>query len=288
MPFFTDKPRSHALTYSHGEDSLVLRQRDRVFRRTDIQSVWWRAVVAPAFPTENARLSEYCQTEYSSFLEGLEYALDKELWVSRPSSIVNAKNKPLQICIARKLGFQIPETVFTNDPAVARSRTSSRRTIFKSIRSPRVPIDSDAFHTVFTTVLDEQMLEHIDGIMTCPGIVQEFIDKVADIRVTVIGPHVFGVLIDSQSSERSRVDFRYGARDLKYRPFEIDAETADRCRRMLGILGLNFGAFDFTLTKDGELQFLEVNSNGQWGWLEECTGLPMRRALIDVLLHTTD
>ena len=57
---------------------------------------------------------------------------------------------------------------------------------------------------------------------------------------------------------------------------------------MLGILGLNFGAFDFTLTKDGELQFLEVNSNGQWGWLEECTGLPMRRALIDVLLHTTD
>ena len=31
---------------------------------------------------------------------------------------------------------------------------------------------------------------------------------------------------------------------------------------------LNFGRLDFLRGNDGELYFLEVNSNGQWGWLD--------------------
>lgn len=30
-------------------------------------------------------------------------------------------------------------------------------------------------------------------------------------------------------------------------------------------------------------EIFEVNPSGQWGWLEERTGLPMRRALLDLL-----
>ena len=32
--------------------------------------------------------------------------------------------------------------------------------------------------------------------------------------------------------------------------------------------GLSFGRFDF-IRKDGVLNFLEVNPNGQWAWLDE-------------------
>lgn len=37
------------------------------------------------------------------------------------------------------------------------------------------------------------------------------------------------------------------------------------------------------LDRDGEPHWLELNPNGQWGWLEERTGLPMGAAFADLL-----
>ncbi|GAA5764612.1 hypothetical protein [Streptosporangium roseum] len=49
--------------------------------------------------------------------------------------------------------------------------------------------------------------------------------------------------------------------------------------------GLSFGAFDFGLTGDGIPVFLECNPNGQWGWLEDATGLPIAAAIAALLLE---
>lgn len=49
-------------------------------------------------------------------------------------------------------------------------------------------------------------------------------------------------------------------------------------------MGLKFGAFDFIETAPGEVIFLECNSNGQYGWLEETLGLPISHAIADELI----
>jgi glutathione synthase/RimK-type ligase-like ATP-grasp enzyme len=51
-------------------------------------------------------------------------------------------------------------------------------------------------------------------------------------------------------------------------------------------LGLRFGAFDFLATAGGWV-FLEVNSNGQWAWIEDQTGLPIASAIADALTRET-
>lgn len=38
-------------------------------------------------------------------------------------------------------------------------------------------------------------------------------------------------------------------------------------------LGLSYGAIDFIVTKNNEWIFLEINSFGQWLWIEDLTGL---------------
>jgi glutathione synthase/RimK-type ligase-like ATP-grasp enzyme len=38
--------------------------------------------------------------------------------------------------------------------------------------------------------------------------------------------------------------------------------------------GLNFGAYDFIVSLQDEYCFLEVNSMGNWLWLENETGVP--------------
>ena len=53
--------------------------------------------------------------------------------------------------------------------------------------------------------------------------------------------------------------------------------------RLMKALKINFGAIDMILTPEGEYVFLEVNPNGQWGWIEKLTGMPISQAIADVL-----
>ena len=45
--------------------------------------------------------------------------------------------------------------------------------------------------------------------------------------------------------------------------------------------GLNFGCFDFAITKTGEPVFLECNPNGQWLWVQNLTGMPIGKAIAE-------
>ena len=47
-------------------------------------------------------------------------------------------------------------------------------------------------------------------------------------------------------------------------------------------LGLEFGAIDMIKTKDRRYVFLEVNPDGQFGWIEDCYWLAHGRAIASV------
>ena len=46
-------------------------------------------------------------------------------------------------------------------------------------------------------------------------------------------------------------------------------------RRLVSGLGLTFGAIDLVLDEQGALQFLEINPNGEWMWIEDLVGYPV-------------
>jgi hypothetical protein len=46
---------------------------------------------------------------------------------------------------------------------------------------------------------------------------------------------------------------------------------------------LHFGAIDLAQRPDGGFTFFEVNPNGQWAWVEQRTGLPLRSHMVDLL-----
>ena len=49
--------------------------------------------------------------------------------------------------------------------------------------------------------------------------------------------------------------------------------------------GLDYGAADLIVTPDGRYVFLEVNPNGQYGWVENMTGMPIGSAIADQLME---
>jgi len=63
----------------------------------------------------------------------------------------------------------------------------------------------------------------------------------------------------------------------------LSATESQKLKRFMKLSNLSYGIFDFIRTPDGELIFLEVNSDGQWKWLERATGIDMSPAIAEML-----
>ena len=104
-----------------------------------------------------------------------------------------------------------------------------------------------------------------------------------ELRITVIGRHVFGAKVLSQQTESGRLDWRRSYHELRIEPCDIPEHLADRCREVLARLGLVFGCFDFVVTPESEFVFLEVNEGGQFLFVESYSGLPLLDAFAEFL-----
>jgi len=279
--YVTDRPWHSQCSYDPINRTVRFLIENNYFVQDEIKGVWWRRIPTPEFKNFTPEMRRYCEEEYAMFLQGLEYVLPQAIWVSKPLAINQARNKALQLSLAKEIGFSLLETVFTNSPIFGKEFIDGRKSIYKSIKSPRVPLRPDKHTTVFTSVLDNS--QQMDGLISCPGILQQFVEKLADIRISVFGKKVFAVRIESQQNDASKIDFRMGARYVDHLIHELPEDVSDKCKKLVDKLGLLYGAIDLALLEDGSYVFFEINPNGQWGWLEEKTGLPMRRALLDIL-----
>jgi glutathione synthase/RimK-type ligase-like ATP-grasp enzyme len=48
-------------------------------------------------------------------------------------------------------------------------------------------------------------------------------------------------------------------------------------------LGLEYGTIDLLMGLDNQYYFLEVNSSGDWYWLEKETAQPITQSIIDTI-----
>ena len=230
------------------------------------------------------RRREWAEREAREALEAVWRTHDG-VWVNRPELNQLASVKPEQLKRAERLGFAVPETLVTNDPAAARPFLAARaNAIAKPLYSGRVPVDDDD-HIFFTSLLDDEARQAAAELGPEPYLLQEHVEKRYDVRVTVIGDDVFAVRIASQESDEGRVDWRKAPLGTLAHTVEpLPDEVAARCLALTGDYGLAFAAIDLALSVAGEYVFFEVNPNGQWVWVEQLTGLPLRARLADLLL----
>jgi len=252
----------------------------------DVKSVWFRRPVDPVpSPDLDEPSRNFVVSESRALLEGVWPCLDC-LWVSRPDRVRAAERKPFQLKTAIELGFKIPPTIITSLPeTVTNFSDSHQEIIYKPMSSARI-LDKDSAKSIFTTRIDSLQPNDLVGLAFAPCLFQEHVEKECDIRVTVIGKLCLTVAIHSQGNADSKVDWRrVGAQELHHEVHRLPEDIEKKCLSLVRILGLEFGAIDFILTKTGEYIFLEINPNGQWAWIQQlCPGIPLRETLADLLL----
>ena len=60
---------------------------------------------------------------------------------------------------------------------------------------------------------------------------------------------------------------------------ELDESLNKKLVQLVQCLGLTYGAIDLVENPQGEFFFLEVNSMGQWLWIEDLTELPISMSI---------
>ncbi|MEU8526436.1 ATP-grasp ribosomal peptide maturase [Streptomyces sp. NPDC048629] len=247
-----------------------------------VRSLYYRRPSGFAFPHLDEQTARFAVTQARYGLGGVLASLPGCLYVNHPHRVGDAEFKPSGLAAAASAGFTLPPTLITSEPDAARAfiKSARRPVIYKPLSAPLYRDDEGVSCTV--TVAEATADEIDDAVSGTAHLFQERVEKVCDVRVTVIGDHVFSVRIDSDL-----LDWRTDYTRLTYTPVQPPPGLNAALYRYLAQFGLVFGAFDFAVDTEGQWWFLECNPSGQWAWLQFETGLPMVAAMADLLERKT-
>ncbi|MFD7456107.1 MULTISPECIES: ATP-grasp ribosomal peptide maturase [unclassified Streptomyces] len=265
------------LTARFGDGSTgLLRTSSRSVDLDDVRAIYWRRPMWPGFESLSDVDARFAAAQVRHGLGGALYALRGCRWVNHPLRNAAADYKPVQLEVACRLGFRVPPTLVTNNLDQARQFIHQHgQVVHKTLRWTSYERDGVGLTSWAEPVREEEL---DDTVSITPHLFQARVDKVADLRVLIVGRRVFAVRITCDL-----LDWRKDYSSHTYDVVHLPDRLAGALRTYLDHYGLSSGSFDLAVDRDGEPHWLELNPNGQWGWLEERTGLEMAAAFADLL-----
>lgn len=291
-----DFPESASLAFSIIDGRFT--QRDltvdgEVHDLNTVTAVWHRR---PHSPVPHADLQEPSMRNFVDLtsrhvMDGVWETLDCRWLPAKPVVDRAAHNKLKQLVLASELGFELPNTLVTNSPPdfVSFFSDSTQGIVSKSLIQRPITRDGEEIPVIYTRPVDRRDAVRLASIERAPVIFQNYVPKALEIRATVIGAQVFATAIHSQEQRSTLHDWRhYHDGRVKYEAHRLPDDVAARLLSFVERLGLCFGTIDLILTPSGEYVLLEINPNGQWGFIELLTGQRLAAAVADVLTGTQD
>lgn len=274
--------------YGKRTERLMLASEQGKLDLREVSAVWYRRIwIGRRIPTTMEPQLRHASVQESRMtIQGMIASL-KAFHLDPLPNIRHAENKQLQLQVARELGLDTPRTLITNNPEAVREFVQQCESgLIAKMLSSFAIYESGQEKVVFTNPVAPEDLDNLNGLRFCPMTFQEKIPKALELRTTIVGKRVFTASIDSQSSERARHDWRRQGVALldAWKPYALPQDIEEKLLELMAYFGLTYGALDLILTPDGRHIFLEVNPVGEFFWLEQCPGLPISKAIADILL----
>ena len=207
----TDRYPAEVLMTVSG-DSRTLRLPDRPLDLNDVRAVWWRRPVPPALPRPDAAVARWVSEEARLALDGALRTLGDVYWVNHPDNNRRAEDKVGVMRRATAIGLTVPPWLVTNDAERAQDFAAVHgRVVAKPLTAGRI----DENRTLWTTLIRDP--RHLGTVGPEPYFLQRFVDRVLDVRVTIIGSELFAVAIDTTDEPAAKADWRRAASNAKYR-----------------------------------------------------------------------
>lgn len=290
----TDKiNKSCYIEYTNGDISIV--HGGLKLQTENIISIWYRKPKNwNYYSLSSAKGTDMLAREYR--LNEINYLTLSYFHSIRSSSIFilndplyvrSASYKPNQLACAKSVGFNVPNTLisFDKEKIINFISTYNNEVIMKPISSSVIRFGKHVKVLPVVEVNTQSFLNIPDNI-NYPVFLQKRVDKLIELRVTVIGNNIFACSIDSQCNTQTIVDWHRGdVLKLSHKVIELPEDIKNKCFELCRHFNLQFGAFDFIIDKNGDYVFVEINPNGQYLWIEDLTKLPLTEAIANLLQY---
>jgi len=286
-------PLEYALStcYRQGQWQIFLDRDGKRETIHDVDAVWYRRSHNLGDGLNKVLEPEYLSSVHGEIrqtlfgmLEGLHC-----FQIGRFSQYRRLDSKEEQMKIASGLGLNVPDTCITNSPEEARRFVKEHPAgAIVKMQSSFAIYREGIEHVVFTNVITEDNLDTVDTLQYCPMQFQEKIEKARELRITIVGDAVYCFSVDSQKLENAKVDWRREGLELleQWDPYELPEDIKDKLLRLMDVYQINYGAIDIIVNPEGEYYFLEINSAGEYFWLDRLIQGQISEQIAKVLLGT--
>lgn len=252
----------------------------RILDLSTVTGIWYRRPRKFRLPAQMSQAEyEFAATEARRGFGGIINSLTG--WINHPSAIGRAEYKPYQLHHAVQAGLNVPRTLITNDPKQAKGWCARvGDVVYKPLSAPSWLENGDTYVVFTTPITPDQWGDPAIG--RTAHMFQQRLDKEFEVRLTMVDGKAFPAAIHAHS-DAARIDWRSDYDALTYSIPTVPQRVLTGARDLLRRLHLRYAALDFIVSPDGRWHFLEVNPNGQYGWIEEHTGQPISDAIADAL-----
>lgn len=254
----------------------------------EITAVWDRRPKPPyTLPIVHGERSvnKYNREEAHEFLSFLRYYMRNIFSIGDVVEDRPAGSKMMQLSIARELGMRIPDTCLANHKSAFEDLASRNAQLsLKSLEGSSIFVGGDKEYVFYSQKASSAavMQQPEEAFRQTACFLQNYIEKLYELRVTVCCDDIVACKIDSQSQSEAtgKIDWRQGyEHGLKHEIVTLPEQIQSFCREFLKRMHINFGCFDFIVTPEKEYVFLECNPNGQWLWIELLTGYDLSQII---------
>ncbi|WP_133131367.1 hypothetical protein [Legionella yabuuchiae] len=277
--FSADMPsiQKNNLYFSNGENlwNTKNNENDKIeWDLNSIDSIWWRRPRRPHIPDHiHEDDKRFVQKENAMYHDSIPYMLnDNAWWVNPIESTYKTRSKITQLKLAQKCGLKLPETLISNSPEDIKNflKNSKNDGVIYKPFAPHYWADNNGMRLLYTDKISLKDLPSDEMLQVVPGIYQKYIEKKFELRVTCFGSHISAVKIHSQQHSQGQTDWRkIPGHELALSPYELTQPIKDKIIQFMKETGVVFGCFDFIVTPDDDVVFLELNEQGQFLWVED-------------------
>lgn len=276
--FSADMPSKQKNSMSISNDKFSWRtlssSEDRVSRYDKhFDVIWWRRAQRPYIP-ESIHEDDisFVRRENAIYHDSIPYILDNKAWWVNPiASHQKTRSKIIQLKTAQHCGFKLPETLVSNSPEEIRDFMRRHEEVIYKPFCPKVWSEPNGIKIIYTDKISEDDLPSDNLLQMVPGIYQQYINKKYEIRATCFGSMICAVTIDSQTHPLGITDWRkIPGHELALAEIVLPNAIKSKLIQFMKKMGIVFGCFDFIVTPEDDIIFLEVNEQGQFLWVEQC------------------
>ncbi len=285
------KNTSFVFLLNDEKSSIEITQGNITLNTNSIHSAWVCQPIFSLFSTTEEKFSQELKFWFFTWRESLNgiYALLEQRGILVNGSISEAvanQNKIRYIGNISKNILKQPKSIISNDRESLLNlfRNSDSCVVLKTLHQMQLSVDGEPTMLLASIVQEDDFLD-FQQKNECPIFLQEYVEKIYDVRLTIIGDHIFSCKIDATHSDAGRIDWRaYDLANTPHSQYDLPSAIAEEiigiCRKMK----LDYATIDLCVDQGGNYYLLDINPFGRYLWIEDAIGAPITDAIAKFLI----